>query len=123
MSTTKIPLPQLVVIPDPEHKGKHPYHDARFIGTADVTWDDSQQYTESGSLVAKLTDCPRQAEYAAAFAAAPDLLYALIEARDLLRLAEHHISSGNRGCLGEQARYHRVMRQSAVAIAKATETK
>lgn len=48
------------------------------------------------------------------------LTKALESMRSLARMAEYHICSGNRGCLGEQALYHRTMSEAnqALAIAK-----
>ena len=56
---------------DPDNKGKHPYHDTRFITTGDGgNWQ----------WIAKLSDHPNQAANARLIAACPDLIAALEKA-------------------------------------------
>jgi len=76
------PLPPLQVLADPYWAGRHPYHDSRFITTADGVFegpdDGPEHYEFTGTqIVAQMRDCQHQAEYAELFAAAPDLLAAL----------------------------------------------
>ncbi len=86
MITYKHALPALIVLADPEHKGKHPCHDSRYVATADATWDDGVNLDENedpiwiiekGSIVAEMTDCEHQAQFARLFAKAPEMLAAL----------------------------------------------
>lgn len=80
------PLKSLIVLADPEWKGKHPCDDCRYIATEDAVFDDGQHsydgeekiyLLERGSVIAKMTDCEQQARYAMLFAAAPQMLDAL----------------------------------------------
>lgn len=80
-------FPKLIVQADPIHAGKHPYHDNRFITTnhrleleVDNTGETDIRFVEGDGeqmIVAKMTDCQNQAEFARLFAAAPELLEAL----------------------------------------------
>jgi hypothetical protein len=69
---------------DPLLRGRHPYHDCRFIVTAgaeveiidqDGTWTFEDP---KSALIAKMTDCEQQRRYAYLFAAAPELLEQLV---------------------------------------------
>lgn len=82
-------LPKLKVLADPRYTyaGAHPYHKARFIVTEDCTLEvddsdgpdlcDHHVTTETGSVIAEMTDCEQQAELARVMAAATELLEAL----------------------------------------------
>lgn len=80
-------MEKLYVIADPILTGLHPLHENRYITTSRET----EVYTKdglcgdgetpswefrdhSGKVIATMTDCERQAEYARAFAASPELL-------------------------------------------------
>lgn len=85
----------LIVQADPIWKGKHPYHDHRFITTnhqleavypdpatgEEPTWQfcDSEGRLCDGSesVIAQMRDCEGQEHYARLFAAAPALLHHL----------------------------------------------
>ena len=87
-------LPALKVAPCPIHKGKHPYHDARYITTADFeaeALDNDNWDTIAGSVIATMTDHEDQKQLANLFAAAPILLSELIKART--ELAQWHFHS------------------------------
>ena len=76
-------------MPDPEHQGKHPYHDHRLIVTDDAVFDGETM--EAGIIIARMSDCELQAEYAALFASAPYLLAALEVAQATIeRIAPRH---------------------------------
>lgn len=62
---------------DPEWKGKHPYHDYRFItcGNPDIE-SDEWMHDPSSYIIAKMTDCQNQKQNAQLIAAAPELLEA-----------------------------------------------
>jgi hypothetical protein len=84
---------KLKVQADPEHKGKHPLHEHRFITTADCEFDDSNLGVESGSIIAKMTDHENQKEYAQLFAAAPELLEACWKAIEIMCKDNLHLRS------------------------------
>jgi hypothetical protein len=69
------------VMADPEKAGQHPYHNNRFIATADaVAEDEGDQeswHLEHGSLIAQMRDGEHQAANAQAITAIPQLLAAL----------------------------------------------
>ncbi len=84
----------LKILPCPEHSGKHPLHECRYIATADAEVevdetpvtnrfgdqlqpDRSDWYLLKGDIVAKMTDTEDQAAYARLFVHAPELLSAL----------------------------------------------
>lgn len=81
----------LKILPCPEHSGKHPLHDCRFIATIDTQvhvneipvtnqYGDQLQPNRSdwsllnGRIIAKMTDDEYQKEYAHLFALSPQLL-------------------------------------------------
>lgn len=89
-------FPRLKVLPCPIHKGKHPLHDARYIVTADlepeVSENDDGEKTWraaglQGAIIATMTDCQNQAQYARLFAQAPLLLDYLRSATAWIRKA------------------------------------
>lgn len=67
-------------MPCPQHKGKHPFHDSRWIATHDAEpefgHDPRSWYLASGSLICQMQDGPEA--NARLIAAAPDLLAALV---------------------------------------------
>ena len=84
----------LKILPCPEHSGKHPLHDCRYIVTTDTEVevdeipvtspfgdqlqpDRSNWHLLNGSFIAKMTDHEDQKQYAHLFAAAPALLDSL----------------------------------------------
>lgn len=76
-------MEKLYVIADPILTGLHPMHENRYITTSMKTESvmvDGMEYWEftdpSGKIIAAMTDCENQAEYARAFAASPELLEA-----------------------------------------------
>ena len=73
------------VLPDPDLKGLHPYHDNRWITTAGAHWEENFDgyqggragwTLEEGSAICTLRDTQAQAADAALIAAAPALLRA-----------------------------------------------
>jgi len=56
---------------DPEHAGKHPLHDCRYITTGPADLTDEDWHRKDTSIVATMTDCEQQEALAYAFAAAP----------------------------------------------------
>lgn len=123
-------LPKLKVSPDPRYIGGHPLHQARYIVTEDCELEIDRSCipeagirTESGSIVATMTDYEDQAQLARLFASAPDLQTALRDCLDLLRdpRVQYKICDGGRGNLGEQAQYMKVTRAARAALVKATE--
>ena len=89
----------LKILPCPEHSGKHPLHECRYIATADAEVevdeipvtnrfgdqlqpDRSDWYLLKGDIVAKMTDTEDQAAYARLFVHAPELLAALTDLLD-----------------------------------------
>jgi len=94
---------RLKVIADPILKGQHPYHDHRYIVTADMEPevfkdDGALDWTATdGSIIATMRDCEHQAEYARLFAAAPEMLAALHTALPELEYAhldpEAHVAA------------------------------
>lgn len=75
-----------IVQADPEHEGKHPLHDNRFVTTADLDMgpDAGPAQCTPGSIICSLRDQARQAEDAALISAAPDLLTAAKQALALI---------------------------------------
>lgn len=84
-------LERLEVMPDWQFKGRHHYHDSRFIVTAGTETEDaycgdmghpsilggSPFEVTKGRIIARMTDCEDQAQYATLLASAPELLEAL----------------------------------------------
>lgn len=79
-------IPKLKVMPCPIWAGRHPYHEHRFIATADAVAEidnpdadpsDQDFSMETGRIIATMTDCEGQAELATLFSAAPEMLTAL----------------------------------------------
>jgi hypothetical protein len=86
MKSFKAPLGKLKVMPDPELAELHPLHQSRFIATDDAQWDDYHpNKLARGSIIARLTDCEFQAQYARVMAAAPELLHTLRSTTAALR--------------------------------------
>jgi hypothetical protein len=90
----------LKILPCPEHSGKHPLHDCRYIATIDTDVhvnevpvtnqfgdklqpDRSDWQLINGRIVAKMTDDEYQREYATLFANSPWLLEPLWVGIDL----------------------------------------
>jgi hypothetical protein len=100
----------LKILPCPEHSGKHPLHDCRYIATIDTDVhvnevpvtnqfgdklqpDRSDWQLLNGRIIAKMTDDEYQREYAALFANSPWLLELLRAAVGWYRLetCNHYI--------------------------------
>lgn len=85
MSTTHTPGPWRVM-PCPVNAGRHPLHDQRWIATADAVvefgHDPRSWWLESGFLICEMRD--GHLGNAPLIAAAPDLLAALENARNVL---------------------------------------
>lgn len=80
MTTYKHCIDDLQVTPDPEHAGKHPLHDSRFITTAGASFEERPEGEWDmpvGHIVAKMTDCEHQAQYARLFAHSKRMLWML----------------------------------------------
>lgn len=91
MNTHKHILKRLAVLADPEHKGKHPLHDSRWIATEGSSFEEErypgQWELDNGSLVAQMRDCEDQGQYARVMAAGPQMLHYLRSARAWIRQA------------------------------------
>lgn len=85
MNTTTNPRPTyrhvlepLRVLADPEHKGKHPCHDSRYVTTANASFEEPRHphewLLENGSIICQMRDCEHQAQYARLFAQSPKML-------------------------------------------------
>lgn len=78
-------------MPCPQHAGKHPFHDHRYVVTSDAELSyghdprDESWGLSSGAIICQMRDGPP--ERAHLVAAAPQMLDALIEARTVLAVA------------------------------------
>lgn len=100
-------LPYLKVQADPRYKGRHTYHDSRFITTQDcelfvdkrddTAMDDSPVHADTGSIVATMTDCEFQAQHATAMALGPEAINAV----RLLSAFLKDVGAGNPGWLAK----------------------
>ena len=109
-------FPKLIVQADPEHAGKHPCHEFRFITTdhafeivsrdidGNPIWgfENEREPGNEAKIIAAMRDLEHQEAYAALFAAAPQLLEHLKRA-----LAEGHFTGwGEAWNLVAKVEYH-----------------
>ncbi len=104
------------VTPHPVLKGRHPFHDSRFIVTNDAVFEvdpnDEENWTlRNGVIVAELKDSERQVSNARLIAAAPDLLAALKALEGYTDVFTEHY--------GRTSRATDVLNAARAAIAKA----
>lgn len=89
MKTKHTPGPWKVMA-DPVNKGKHPFHDSRWIATAnsevEMSYVPNDWSIENGSLICELRDGDTTAN-AHLIAAAPELLEALKESEKIIAIA------------------------------------
>lgn len=97
----------LKILPDPRYSGPqhHPYHQTRYITTADcvLVAEADSVVCESGSIIATMTDCENQAKIAALIVQAVNERSALIAVKEMAEEikcpAANHPQHNALGCI------------------------